>query len=146
MHTSKDFSPLYRSFIGFEQLANLIEKATNQDKRATYPPFNIELISENVYMITMAVAGFTDEEIDIERKDNTLTIVGSKAKHPDMSDKPERTFLHQGIAERGFERAFQLDEHVKVASVCLHHGMLKIGLERQVPEASQPQKFKIDVR
>ncbi|MFT5757226.1 MAG: molecular chaperone IbpA [Alteromonadaceae bacterium] len=141
MRTSTDFSPLYRSFIGFDHLAGLIDKASHADKQSSYPPFNIELLAEDQYRITMAIAGFADEELEIETKQNTLVVTGTKASNNQKSD---RKFLHQGIAERNFERKFQLGEHVKVIGAFMEHGLLNIDLEREIPEALKPRKIAIN--
>ena len=99
MRTSTDFSPLYRSFIGFDHLAGLIDKASRADKQSSYPPYNVELLEEDKYRITMAIAGFAEDELDIESKENTLIVTGTKIPE---ANKTERKFLHQGIAERNF--------------------------------------------
>jgi molecular chaperone IbpA len=141
MRTSTDFSPLYRSFIGFDHLAGLIDKASRADKQSSYPPYNVELLAEDRYRITMAIAGFAEEELDIESKQNTLVVTGTKAGNV---DKTERKFLHQGIAERNFERKFQLGDHVKVIGAFMEHGLLHIDLEREIPEALKPRKIAIN--
>jgi molecular chaperone IbpA len=141
MRTSTDFSPLYRSFIGFDHLAGLIDKASRADKQSSYPPYNVELLAEDRYRITMAIAGFAEEELDIESKQNTLIVTGTKAGNV---DKTERKFLHQGIAERNFERKFQLGDHVKVIGAFMEHGLLHIDLEREIPEALKPRKIAIN--
>lgn len=147
MRNSTDFSPLYRSFIGFDHLAGLIDKASRADKQSSYPPYNIELLAEDQYRITMAVAGFRQEDIDIESKDNSLIIVGTKqsaANAKSDSSKSPRQFLHQGIAERNFERKFQLGEHVKVIGAFMENGLLHVDLEREIPEALKPRKIAIN--
>ncbi|AZQ83482.1 Hsp20 family protein [Colwellia sp. Arc7-635] len=141
MRTSTDFSPLYRSFIGFDHLAGLIDKASRADKQSSYPPYNVELLAEDQYRITMAIAGFSEEELDIESKQNTLIVTGTKTSN---ASKAERKFLHQGIAERNFERKFQLGEHVKVIGAFVEHGLLSIDLEREIPEALKPRKIAIN--
>lgn len=141
MRTSTDFSPLYRSFIGFDHLAGLIDKASRADKQSSYPPYNIELLAEDKYRITMAIAGFIEDELDIESKENTLIVTGTKAAE---KTKDERKFLHQGIAERNFERKFQLGDHVKVIGANLENGLLHIDLEREIPEALKPRKIAIN--
>ncbi|NQZ80987.1 MAG: Hsp20 family protein [Colwellia sp.] len=141
MRTSTDFSPLYRSFIGFDHLAGLIDKASRADKQSSYPPYNVELLAEDQYRITMAIAGFADEELEIESKQNTLVITGTKANN---NQKSNRKFLHQGIAERNFERKFQLGEHVKVIGAFMENGLLNIDLEREIPEALKPRKIAIN--
>jgi molecular chaperone IbpA len=147
MRNSTDFSPLYRSFIGVDHLANLIDKASQPGKQSSYPPYNIELLAENQYRITMAVAGFSEDDIDIESKDNGLIIVGTKqvANNSDQENiSAPRHFLHQGIAERNFERKFQLGEHVKVIGAFMENGLLHVDLEREVPEALKPHKIAIN--
>ena len=143
MRTSTDFSPLYRSFIGFDHLAGLIEQASRADKQSSYPPYNIELLAEDKYRITMAVAGFSQEDIDIESKDNSLIIIGTK-KVSDDKTANIRKFLHQGIAERNFERKFQLGDHVKVIGAFMENGLLHVDLQREIPEALKPRKITIN--
>ena len=152
MRNSTDFSPLYRSFIGFDHLAGLIDKASRSDKQSSYPPYNIELLAEDKYRITMAVAGFSQEDIDIESKENSLIIIGTKQAAVATSaeankaeaNKAPRQFLHQGIAERNFERKFQLGEHVKVIGAFMENGLLHVDLEREIPEALKPRKIAIN--
>lgn len=147
MRTTTDFSPLYRSFIGFDHLAGLIDKASRADKQSSYPPYNIELLAEDQYRITMAVAGFSEQDIDIESKDNSLIIIGTKAANTANSTKESqasRNFLHQGIAERNFERKFQLGEHVKVVGAFMENGLLHVDLKREIPEALKPRKITIN--
>ena len=147
MRNATDFSPLYRSFIGFDHLAGLIDKASRADKQSSYPPYNIELLAEDKYRITMAVAGFSQEDIDIESKENSLIIIGTKQTSNTAkpgSDKNPRQFLHQGIAERNFERKFQLGEHVKVIGAFMENGLLHVDLEREIPEALKPRKIAIN--
>lgn len=133
-----DLSPLYRSAIGFDRLANLVDNALRSDAQPSYPPYNVERIDENNYQITMAVAGFTRAEIDIEVENDTLKIVGSKQKI-----EPAKTYLHRGIGTRDFEHRFQLAEHVKVVSAALDNGLLSISLEREIPETMKPRKISI---
>ena len=147
MRTTTDFSPLYRSFIGFDHLAGLIEKASRADKQSSYPPYNVELIAEDQYRITMAVAGFSEQDIDIESKDNSLIIIGTKTTSPIdkvKDNQAPRKFLHQGIAERNFERKFQLGEHVKVIGAFMKNGLLHVDLQREIPEALKPRKIAIN--
>lgn len=147
MRTSKDFSPLYRSFIGVDHLASLIDQASSAEKQSTYPPYNIELLAEDQYRITMAVAGFSEQDIDIESKNNSLIIVGTKAGKTNTEsseNKIQRKFLHQGIAERNFERKFQLGEHVKVIGAFMENGLLHVDLKREIPEAMKPRKIAIN--
>lgn len=143
MRTNTDFSPLYRSFIGFDHLAGLIDKASRADKQSSYPPYNVELLADDQYRITMAVAGFSEEDIDIESKDNGLIIVGTK-KVTDDQPPQTRKFLHQGIAERNFERKFQLGDHVKVIGAFMENGLLHVDLQREIPEALKPRKIAIN--
>ncbi|MDO6487511.1 Hsp20 family protein [Colwellia sp. 6_MG-2023] len=144
MRTSTDFSPLYRSFIGFDHLAGLIDKASQAEKQSSYPPYNVELLAEDKYRITMAVAGFSEEDIDIESRDNSLIIIGTKALNNNSEKQAPRKFLHQGIAERNFERKFQLGEHVKVIGAFMKDGLLHIDLQREIPEALKPRKIAIN--
>jgi molecular chaperone IbpA len=135
MRTSVDLTPLYRSAIGFDRMASLLN--TGVENKPSYPPYNIELVEENHYRITMAVAGFTDSELDITSEQNTLVISGKQ------SAEAEKQFLYQGIAARNFERKFQLAEHVKVTSASLANGLLHVELEREIPEAMKPRKIEI---
>ncbi|MBB1384675.1 MULTISPECIES: Hsp20 family protein [Pseudoalteromonas] len=134
-----DLSPLYRSFIGFEHLASLMDAAASTDKQPSFPPYNIEALDKDRYRITMAVAGFSDNELTIESENNTLKVAGIKAN----KDDKERKFIHQGIAERNFERKFQLGDHVKVLGADLANGLLTIELQREIPEALKPRKIEI---
>jgi molecular chaperone IbpA len=140
-----DLSPLYRSFIGFDHLASMIDSASKNEKQTTYPPYNIELLAEDKYRITMAVAGFAKDEVTIEVQENTLQVIGVKAvkENADSSNKEERKFLHKGISERSFERKFQLGDHVKVLTADLENGLLHVDLERVVPESKKPRKIEI---
>jgi molecular chaperone IbpA len=136
-----DLSPLYRSFIGFDHLATMIDTASRNEKQSSYPPYNIELLAEDKYRITMAIAGFAKDEVNIEVQENTLVVVGTKAdKDPEGN---ERKFLHKGISERSFERKFQLGDHVKVLAADLENGLLHVDLERVVPESKKPRKIEI---
>ncbi|BDX05753.1 Hsp20 family protein [Planctobacterium marinum] len=135
-----DLSPLYRSFIGFDHLASMIDAASQNEKQASYPPYNIELLAEDKYRITMAVAGFAQNDISIEVQENTLTVTGKKEGKENTSEK---RFLHKGISERNFERKFQLGDHVKVLTADMEHGLLHIDLERVIPEAKKPRKIEI---
>ena len=134
---SIDFSPLYRSAIGFDRLANLIESAASNGN-AGYPPYNIEQLSDNDYRISMAVDGFTQEELELRFQENLLTVKGNKQAESD------RNYLYQGIAERGFERRFQLADYVRVKGADLKNGLLHIELMREVPEAMKPRKIEIN--
>ena len=132
-----DFAPLYRSTVGFDRLAQLMDGVAGFDGDS-YPPYNIERLGDNEYRITMAVAGFAKDEFNVEVKEQTLIVSG--AKKPD--DK-ERTFLHRGIAARSFERRFQLADHVDVTGAKFENGLLKIELVREVPEAMKPRRIPI---
>ncbi|MFM5267094.1 Hsp20 family protein [Aeromonas caviae] len=134
---SIDFSPLYRSAIGFDRLATLIESAASNGN-AGYPPYNIEQLGDSDYRISMAVAGFTQEELELSFQENLLTVKGSKQA------ETERNYLYQGIAERGFERRFQLADYVRVKGADLKNGLLHIDLVREVPEAMKPRKIEIN--
>lgn len=131
-----DLSPLYRSAIGFDRLFNLIESGQNQG--GGYPPYNVELVDENHYRIAIAVAGFAESELDITAHDNMLVVKGAHA----LTDA-DRTYLYQGIAERNFERKFQLAEHIQIKAANLSNGLLYIDLERIVPETSKPRRIEI---
>lgn len=133
-----DLTPLYRSTVGFDRVFDLLDNA-GKAETAGYPPYNIERLDENDYRITLAVAGFGEDDIDIELKENTLTIKGSRAGADES-----RQFLHQGIAGRSFERRFQLAEHVEVAGAALTNGLLDIELKRVIPEAMKPRKIAIN--
>ncbi len=132
-----DFSPLYRSAIGFDRLAQFFDDA--QRTESSYPPYNIELVNEDKYRITMAVAGFDRSEIEIVTEGDTLKITGRKAR-----EETPRNFLHRGIASRDFEHSFQLAEHVHIVSAKLDNGLLNIELAREIPEALKPRKILID--
>ncbi|WP_026375196.1 Hsp20 family protein [Aestuariibacter salexigens] len=136
-----DLSPLYRSFIGSDHLAALVDAATRNEKQASYPPYNIELMGEDKYRITMAVAGFGTDDISIEVQENTLTITGAKESKED--NEQDRKFLHKGISERNFERKFQLGDNVKVLTADMQNGLLHIDLERVIPEAKKPRRIEI---
>ena len=137
---SYDLSPLFRSTVGFDRLARLMDAATRFDESApSYPPYNIEKTGENAYRISMAVAGFADNEIDITAQDNTLVISGK----PRKSDE-ERKFLYRGIAGRAFERRFELAEFIEVKGAKLENGLLHVELAREVPEAMKPRNIKIE--
>ncbi|WP_137166466.1 Hsp20 family protein [Salinimonas lutimaris] len=139
-----DLSPLYRSFIGSDRLASLIDAANRADSQSTYPPYNIELLGDDQYQISIAVAGFGRDDITIEAQDNALTVTGKKPTAE--TSETERKFLHKGISERNFERKFQLGDHVKVTGAAMNDGLLHITLERIIPEAKKPRKIEIGSR
>jgi molecular chaperone IbpA len=132
-----DFSPLYRSVVGFDRLADLLDTAA-ADSAAGYPPYNIERTDENAYRVEIAVAGFRPDELDIQVKENLLTVTGRKT-----ANDSQRTFLHRGLAERNFERRFQLADYVVVTDAELADGLLAISLKRELPEALKPRKIEI---
>ena len=135
-----DLSPLFRSTVGFDRLARLVDSATRfDDASAGYPPYNIEKTGDEDYRITMAVAGFATDEIDITVHENTLTVTG-QAK---QADAQSTQYLHRGIARRAFERRFQLADHIKVKGAALTNGLLDIELVREVPEQLKPRKIEI---
>lgn len=136
-----DFSPLYRSAVGFDRLANLLESAARTSQENGWPPYNIETTGENAYRIEIAVAGFKADELNIELKENLLTVTGRKTANDDTA--PERTFLHRGLAERDFERRFQLADYVVVKTADLSNGLLSIELARELPEALKPRRIEI---
>ena len=134
-----DLTPLYRTTVGFDRLGSLFDTLGSVDKDApSYPPYNIELVDENAYRITMAVAGFGSDDLHVEAKENTLTIRGDK-----QSEKEENTFLHRGIAARSFERRFQLADYVVVKGAGLENGLLHVDLVRELPEAMKPRSIPI---
>jgi len=133
-----DLTPLYRSAIGFDRLAHMLE-TQRADAQPSYPPYNVELVAEDKYRIVMALAGFSRSEIDIVAERDTLHVVGRKQK-----DEQQKTYLHRGIAARDFEQRFQLANHVKVTTASFDNGMLTIDLVREVPEALKPRKIAID--
>ena len=135
-----DFSPLYRSTVGFDHLSSLFDAASRSESTTPgYPPYNIELIDKAQYRISMAVAGFVEGEIDIQTEKQTLTVKGKK-----IDEDSERNYLHQGIAARNFERRFQLADHVEVSGAHLENGLLHIELAREVPEAMKPKSIPIN--
>jgi molecular chaperone IbpA len=132
-----DFSPLFRSGIGFDRLTRLMESALNGDDGGGYPPYNIEKTSDDQYRITMAVAGFASADLDITAHSNVLIVTGKG------QEAPGGAFLHRGIAGRAFERRFQLADHIKVEEAQLENGLLHISLVREVPEAMKPRAIPI---
>ena len=134
-----DFSPLYRSAIGFDRMANILDNLSRAEQnQPSYPPYNIELTGEDKYRITMAVAGFSQAELQIEVNQNHLVVSANK-----QPEQQERTYLHQGIAARGFERRFQLADHVQVLSAHYENGLLHIDLQKIIPESMKPRTIPI---
>ena len=136
--TMFDLTPLYRSSVGFDRLARMLDEAKSFEA-PTYPPYNIELLGEDEYRITMAVAGFGSDDIAIEVKGNALNVSGKKAEKTESKTE----YLHQGIASRAFERRFQLADHVVVTGADMENGLLHITLKREVPEAMKPRSIPI---
>lgn len=134
-----DLSPLYRSTIGFDRFASLLDQVGGDVEPSAYPPYNIERLSENTYRITMAIAGFSKDDVTIEVKENALSVRGEKKAEP----TGERQFLHRGIASRGFERRFQIADHVEVVSADLKDGLLNIDLKRELPDRMKPRVIPI---
>ena len=140
--TTFDFSPLYRTSVGFDRLASLMSSATRQDQGNSYPPYNIRTTGEDHYQITMAVAGFAEHDISITTENNRLLVTGNRADETEEQGE----YLHRGIATRAFERRFNLADHVKVVSASLENVLLHIELERELPEAMKPRTIKIGKR
>lgn len=138
-----DLSPLYRSFIGSDHLASMIDAASRAEKQTSYPPYNIELLGEDKYRITMAIAGFSKDNVNVEVQENTLSVSGKREAEKGEAD---RKFLHKGISERSFERKFQLGDNVKVLTADIENGLLHIDLERVVPESQKPRRIEIGSR
>ena len=139
--TTIDLTPLYRSSVGFDNLASLLEGAFRSDQPPVgYPPYNIEAMDDNHYAITLAVAGFNQDELDIQVEGGILTVHGKKNE-----DTQNRNYLYQGIAARSFERKFNLAEHVEITGANLRNGLLTIGLVREIPEAMRPKRISIDM-
>ncbi len=136
-----DFTPLYRTLVGFDRVADMIDEAAKIDPSSQgYPPYNIEQTGEDSYRIELAAAGFGEEELTIEVREGVLIISGRKVGAED----DERHFLHRGIAERAFERRFQLADYVIVEAAGLENGLLRIDLKRELPEAMKPRTIKIE--
>ena len=134
-----DLTPLYRATVGFDQVADLMDRALANDiGQNTYPPYNIEKTDDDAWRISIAVAGFSDDDLAIEVKDRSLLVTGRKA-----TEEAERKYLHRGIATRAFERRFHLADHVRVTGAAHENGMLHIDLMREVPEALKPRRIEI---
>ena len=134
-----DYSPLYRSTVGFDRLFSLLDNVTQPENTPSYPPYNIERTGEDSYRITMAVAGFAEEDLSIEAKQNSLTVTAERNEE----EKNDNEVLFRGIAARAFERRFQLADHVEVKNASLENGLLHIDLIREIPEAMKPRKISI---
>ena len=135
---SFDFSPLYRSAVGFDRMMSMLDAAQKNAGADSYPPYNIEKTGEDAYQISIAVAGFTTEDLNVEVRDGQLVVVGKGSVDKDNAD-----YLHRGIARRAFERRFQLADHVEVKSADLRDGLLVVDLVREIPEAMKPRKIEI---
>ena len=134
-----DLAPLYRATVGFDQIADLMDRVlTNDVAQPTYPPYNIEKTSDDAWRISIAVAGFADDELTVEVRENALIVAAKKA-----AEEGDRTYLHRGIATRAFERRFHLADHVRVTGASHVNGMLNIDLAREVPEALKPRRIEI---
>jgi molecular chaperone IbpA len=134
-----DFSPFYRSTVGFDRLFNRLDGLVGQEAK-TYPPYNIEKVGDDAYRISIAVAGFAQSDLVIESKENSLLVKGAKAP---LSEEKNREFLHRGIAERAFELRFQLAEYVEVSGASLENGLLHIELKRELPESKKARQIPI---
>lgn len=136
-----DLAPLYRASVGFDQIADLMDRMLTQDvSQPSYPPYNIEKTDDDAWRISLAVAGFATDDITLEQRENALVISARKAEETDESTK---TYLHRGIATRAFERRFHLADHVKVTGAAHENGMLHVDLVREVPEALKPRRIEI---
>ncbi|MES0864184.1 Hsp20 family protein [Ruegeria sp. SCPT10] len=134
-----DFAPLHRATIGFDQIADMMDRVLTSDvAQPSYPPYNIEKTDADTYRISVAVAGFSEDDLSVEVKENSLVVAGKKA-----AEDKERSYLHRGIATRAFERRFALADHVRVTGASHENGMLNIDLKREVPEALKPRRIEI---
>ena len=134
-----DFAPLHRATIGFDQIADMMDRVlTNDVAQPSYPPYNIEKTDVDTYRISVAVAGFAENDLSVEVKENALIVAGKKA-----AEDKDRSYLHRGIATRAFERRFALADHVRVTGASHENGMLNIDLKREVPEALKPRRIEI---
>lgn len=139
--TRLDFSPFFRRTIGYDHLENMLDNLERNANTASYPPYNIEKLDDNAYRISMAVAGFTPDEIDITAQENNLIVRGEKQTRSESDT--DGSFLHRGIATRNFEQHFKLADYVEVKAAGLENGMLHIDLEREIPEKMKPKKIEI---
>jgi molecular chaperone IbpA len=133
-----DFSPLYRSTVGFDRLFDMLDQATRVEPMTNWPPYNIEKLGEDQYRITMAVAGFAPEEIQLVQQESTLVVAGQKHREPEGVQ-----VLHRGIATRAFKQSFNLADHVKVTGATVADGLLTVDLKREVPEALKPRRIEV---
>ncbi len=136
-----DLTPLYRATVGFDQIAELMDRVlSNEVPQPSYPPYNIEKLADDAWRISIAVAGFSEDELGVEVRENALIVSGRKKEDP---EEENRVYLHRGIAQRAFERRFHLAEHVRVVGATLKDGMLHVDLKREVPEALKPRRIEI---
>ena len=135
-----DFSPLFRSTVGFDRVSRLIDTALQSDLAASYPPYNIEKRQDDAYRVTMAVAGFGEDDIEVTQSESVLVVRGTASKGQGQGAE----YLHRGIAGRSFERRFQLADHITVTGASLENGLLRIDLVREVPEALKPRRIAIE--
>ena len=136
-----DFAPLYRSTVGFERMANMLDRAmATGENQNGYPPYNIEKAGDDNYRITVAVSGFSDDELSVETRDGQLVISGKKAESKTNGDA---NFLHRGIANRAFERRFQLADHIRAVGASTENGLLHVDVVREIPEALKPRRIEI---
>ncbi len=144
MRSTYDFSPLFRTSVGFDRFDQLFDSALRASEQVpSYPPYNIERLGENDYQISIALAGFTEDELEIMLEKGVLTVRSTDKPDANQSDQTDRQFLHRGIAKRAFERRFQLDDNVKVTGADLVNGLLVIDLVREVPESQKPRQITI---
>ena len=136
-----DFSPLLRASVGFDRMMNLLDQSARYENTPTYPPYNIEKVSEDDYRITMAVAGFGEDDLEVTVHENSLVIEGKKEK---TEEEETATYLHRGIATRSFKRQFELADYIKIGGAKLENGLLHIDLIREVPEAKKPRTIAIE--
>jgi molecular chaperone IbpA len=143
MRTEYDFSPLFRSTVGFDRMFDLLQHATRGGVDENYPPYDIERTGEDSYRVTLAVAGFKPDELNVVAQQNMLVVVGERRNRTEANDGEQRQVLHRGIAGRSFERRFELADHVKVSGADLADGLLTIELKREIPEAMRPRRIEV---
>jgi molecular chaperone IbpA len=143
MRTEYDFSPLFRSTVGFDRMLDLLQHATRGGGDENYPPFDIERTGEDSYRVTLAVAGFKPDELNVVAQQNMLVVVGERRNRTEANGGEQRQVLHRGIAGRSFERRFELADHVKVSGADLADGLLTIELKREIPEAMRPRRIEV---
>jgi molecular chaperone IbpA len=140
MRTDFDFAPLYRATVGFDRIFDMLDSVAGQPANGGYPPYNIEKMADDAWRIVMAVAGFSEAELNVTQKEDELLVTGKS--HPDRSENVE--YLYRGIAGRDFERRFQLADHVRVTGAKLQNGLLNIDLQRELPEEKKPRAILIE--